>query len=142
VNINHLRLGSPEARRGIGNHHLMLDDLDSMIIECELYRIGRTMHWQGDYATAAEPASSCRRRSRSRTLIGTTTTLACHQPAKKLAVRTVTGLASITDPDDLLRRGSKIFEPLRLMRPVGTDMVGKTKGEPGPYLAHGRASHT
>jgi hypothetical protein len=33
VNINHLRLGSPDARRGIGNHHLMLDDVDSMIIE-------------------------------------------------------------------------------------------------------------
>jgi hypothetical protein len=38
----------------------MLDDVDSMIIECELYRIGGTMHWQGDCATAAEPASSCR----------------------------------------------------------------------------------
>src|SRR4030095_11017873 len=98
----------------------------------------RTMHWQGDCATAAEPASSCRRRSRSRTLIGTTTTQACHEPAKELAVLTVTGLASTTDLDDLLRRGSKIFEPLRLMRPVGTDMVGKTTGELGTYLAHGR----
>jgi hypothetical protein len=65
------------------------------------------MHWQGDCATAAAPASSCRRRSRSRTLIGTTTTLACHEPAKELAVLTVTGLANTTDPDDLLRRGSK-----------------------------------
>jgi hypothetical protein len=100
------------------------------------------MHWQTDCATAAGPASSCRRRSRSRRLIGTTTTQACHEPAKELAVLTVTGLASTTDLDDLLRRGSKIFEPLRLMRPVGTDMVGKTTGELGTYLAHGRASHT
>ena len=101
-----------------------------------------TMQQQGDSATAAELASSCRRRSRSRTLIGTTTTQAGHEPANELAVLTVTGLASTTDPDDLLRRGSKIFEPLRLMRPVGIDMVGMTKGEPGPYPAHGRASHT
>jgi hypothetical protein len=85
------------------------------------------MHWQGDCATAAEPAGSCRRRSRSRTLIGTATTQACHEPVKQLAALTVTRLASTTDPDDLLRRGSKIFEPLRLIRPVGTDMVGTTK---------------
>jgi hypothetical protein len=90
------------------------------------------MQQQGDSATAAELASNCRRRSRSRTLIGTTTTQAGHEPANELAVPTVTGLASTTDPDNLFRRDSKIFEPLRLMRPmgidtVGIDMVGMTK---------------
>jgi hypothetical protein len=74
------------------------------------------MKWQGDSATAAELASICRRKSRSSTLIGTTTTQAGHEPAKELAVLTVTGLASTTDSDDLLRRGSKIIAPLRLMR--------------------------
>jgi hypothetical protein len=33
------------------------------------------------------------------TMIGTTTTQAGHEPAKELAVLTVTGLASTTDPD-------------------------------------------
>jgi len=63
----------------------------------------------------------------SRTLIETTATQAGHEPANELAVLMVTGLASTTDPDNLLRRDSKIFEPLRLMRPMGIDMAGMTE---------------
>jgi len=87
-----------------------------------------TTQQQCDSATAAELASSCRRKSRSRTLIGPTATQAGHEPANELAVLIVTALASSTDPADLLRRDSKIFEPLRLMSPAGIDMVGMTKG--------------
>ena len=118
----------------------MLDDVDSMIIECELYR--RRARRSGGATAQRRPSSQAvAAKVTLRTLIGTTTTRAGYEPAKELAVLTVTGLASTTDPDDLLPRGSKIFEPLRLMRTVGIDMVGTTSGNQVPIRLMS-ASHT
>jgi hypothetical protein len=61
VNINHLRLGSPEARRGISNHHLMLDDVDSMIIEASCIEQEHDAAPRRQRDGRPSSASSCRK---------------------------------------------------------------------------------
>ena len=60
------------------------------------------MQWQGD-SGGGRARKQLPPKVRSRTLIGTTPTQAGHEPANELAVLTVTGSASATDPEDLLR---------------------------------------
>jgi hypothetical protein len=119
VKINHLRTLVRQKRdEGLATITLMLDDVDSMIIECELYR---TKHDAA--ARRQRDGGRARRQSPPKVTLEnvdrTTTTQAGHEPANELAVLTVTGLASTIDPDDLLRRDSEIFEPASTDTPGG-----------------------
>jgi hypothetical protein len=126
VNINHLRTSVRQKRdEGLATITLMLDDVDSMVIGCELYR---TKARCSSKATARRRPSSqavaAVEGHGSKTLIGTTTTQAGHEPANELAVLTVTGLAStiLTISSVATRRSASTDAPIG-----GIDMVRMTR---------------